>query len=209
MHNPLLRHPVWRPISLGFVLLTALAGCNVGVPLRYPDAITPPIAAARGESIDIVRLADTRKNKQLQGTGTPVMGQVVLEKPNAVGAWVTQALAAELIHAGAHAMVVDRLPRLSNSAVITGAVTGLVTHYYTAAISSTVTFTLTVTKGGTTVLSKQYSGSATHPYFGFTPSQQVGAVVAAALQNAMTQAVPDIIKVIAEPGPTTEGEGKR
>lgn len=207
MVNPL-RHLV-SLVGLGLVVLTALTGCNVGIPLRYPDAITPPMATAMGESINIVRFADARNNKQLQGTGAPVIGQVVLEKPNAVGAWVTQALAAELIHAGAHVVVVDQRARPSNSAVVTGAVTSLVTHYYTAAISSTVTFALTVTKGGTTVLSKQYTGSATHAFFGFTPSQQVGAVVAAALQNAMTQAAPDIITVIAEPGPTTAGEGKR
>lgn len=188
-------------LTVGVIALAGLGGCTAQLALTYPPPITPPTSVVRGKSLSVVRFADLRKHKRkvVVMKGEIEMGSVVLRKPDSVGGWVARALAAELTHAGAQVQVVNSPAQAQSPVVVTGAVTHLMTYSYNYAFINhcTVNFSLVVKRDGATVLRKQYTGKATRPFFGGPGTTgDFEEVMAAALQDAMSQAVPDIIKVI-------------
>lgn len=189
-----------EPGVLVTLSLVGLAGCGAGlVRLTYPAPITPPNAAAQGKALSVARFADARKNKKAVAAQRLALqiGQIELKKPNSAGGWVARALAAELTHAGCRVQLVDRRQQARDAVVVSGTVLEIFSDDYRYVIHSTVRFTLTVRKGGAIVLGKEYEGDASQPRLsGLMSTGDYEKGIAAALQDAMTQAVPDIIRAM-------------
>jgi hypothetical protein len=188
---------------VGVLLLGALVSC-AGVShggnqsVKMIDLTYSPIpagvlpAAKAGQEVVINKLKDERDGGPL-GEASNYGGHVffVVQTRNDVSAWVTQALAAELGHAGFKVKAGDGTPDPGRFAV-----NGVINEITVHGIITNMRVTLQVTKDYKVVSNASFNADAEGykgPWFNTVYTTDYPQLYAVALRNLMLQAVPAMV----------------
>jgi hypothetical protein len=181
-------------LIVGLMALPSI-GCAFGdrsVVLTY----TPQAGTARTTDAGKVAVAafdDLRQDKVVVGEVRNGYGlktaKVVLNNQDP-GGWVANAIASELQNAGYDVTKVAEPTAAADVPVIAGAISELYTKMYMS-YRTTLQLSVVVTKAGVPIMNKQYTGQA-KAGAAFVSTKEYETVMDQALQNALSQAIPDI-----------------
>jgi hypothetical protein len=178
--------------------MTMALGCALGdrsITLRYEPALDPSIKGSG--RVAIVRFDDLRTDKVTVGEIHNNLGMKtanVVIKDQDAGAWVANALAAELQRAGVAVVPCAEVAAAKEQIVITGCLAEL---YTTSGLSHQcrIRCKVVVTKAGTQVLNKEYTSEASSVMW-VGNIGEFEAIDRETLQKLMKSAVPEVLNAI-------------
>jgi hypothetical protein len=176
---------------VGAISLSSCAFGDRNVRLEYET--TTSVKASKPASVSIAKFADSRGlveyGRVRNGYGM-VTAKVLAQPGQDGGEWVAAALASELEKAGC------KVSRGGSGASVT--ISGTLHEAFGdvyMTINTGVGVTITVKKGGATVLNKRYDGKNVKVAWAASSSEYQSGLKLA-LQDLMTQAIPDVLKAI-------------
>lgn len=183
---------------LAALLLTMSSGCAFGdrkMALTYEPALDASVKGSGRAAV--VKFDDVRQDKVNVGevrNGWGLKTASVVVQDQDAGAWMANALAAELERAGVSVTKCEQAASAKEPAVITGSLAEL---YTSSAFSNRckVRGKIVVTKAGVPVLNKEYGGEASKANWVAATGEYEG-VARAALQNMLKTAVPEILEAM-------------
>jgi outer membrane lipoprotein SlyB len=180
-------------LTVALLSALSLSGCAFGdrnVSLRYESRLQQK--AAKPHTVSVQTFSDKRDRREVgrvrNGYGM-VTAKVYAEGQN-VGAWVADALAAELRAAGCKVVRGGSAP-----ATISGTVTDAFGDLVFM-INANVEATMTMKRGGAVLLEKRFSGSNASKLAWNGSGREYEEGLNRALQDWMEQAVPEILKAL-------------